>query len=249
MGEADTINKRCPRTASTAGGVANTRGGVLTMSNVTCRVDDCDARVKARGLCPTHYSRWRRNGTLEISRKSPAKRPTPTCEVDACDQPAEARGWCHLHYDRWRRNGDVHLHRREVSPCAVEGCQRSSRKRGWCEFHYGRWRRTGQTSDPVSRRGSRGTVRSDGYVVLNRPEHPLSAKGGLVMEHRSVLYDAIGPGEHECHWCSTSVSWERTWPAHADALVVDHVDHDRSNNDRDNLVPSCQRCNANRGSI
>lgn len=103
MGEADTINKRCPRTASTAGGVANTRGGVLTMSNVTCRVDDCDARVKARGLCPTHYSRWRRNGTL--------------------------------------------------------------------------------------------------------------------------------------------------WPAHADALVVDHVDHDRSNNDRDNLVPSCQRCNANRGSI
>lgn len=35
----------------------------------------------------------------------------------------------------------------------------------------------------------------------------------------------------------------------ANALVVDHVDHDRSNNDRDNLVPSCQRCNANRGSI
>lgn len=65
-------------------------------------------------------------------------------------------------------------------------------------------------------------------------------------EHRVVLYDAIGPGWHDCHHCGTAVSWDRTFPRHLDALVVDHLDDDKANNELSNLVPSCQPCNTKR---
>jgi hypothetical protein len=78
-----------------------------------------------------------------------------------------------------------------------------------------------------------------GYVLLRLPEHPL-AHDGWVYEHRHVLYEGLGPGPQECWWCGIEVKWEN-------GLQVDHLDHDRSNNDPANLVPSCQPCNQGRG--
>lgn len=67
-----------------------------------CTVENCSQEVIARGLCSTHYSRWRLHG-------DPMKgdrRKRPTCSMDGCDKPHFAQGYCNAHYSRWRRNGD-----------------------------------------------------------------------------------------------------------------------------------------------
>jgi hypothetical protein len=79
-------------------------------------------------------------------------------------------------------------------------------------------------------------------------DHPLATTGAIVMEHRAVLYDKIGSGPHECHWhfvydCGkTDLHW-----GGLDGICVDHLDHDKANNDPTNLVPSCCGCNLRRG--
>ncbi len=76
-----------------------------------------------------------------------------------------------------------------------------------------------------------------------KPPHPLA--GHKVLQHRARLFDAIGIGPHACHWCGVQVSWEIKYPA-AGALVVDHLDCNKANNQVSNLVVSCQPCNASR---
>jgi hypothetical protein len=85
------------------------------------------------------------------------------------------------------------------------------------------------------------------YRTTYRPGHPVASARGHAQLHRVVLYDAIGPGQHPCHWCGTPVEWafgQRGTPA--GALVSDHVDGDRLNNALVNLVPSCGVCNGHR---
>lgn len=83
-----------------------------------------------------------------------------------------------------------------------------------------------------------------GYCYLTgQQEHPLAIRGA-VAEHRKVLYDKIGPGPHPCHWCRKMLYW-----GGHDGICVDHLDDDKSNNDPENLVPSCSPCNSLRGGV
>lgn len=81
--------------------------------------------------------------------------------------------------------------------------------------------------------------------MTHAPGHPVATSRGLTLLHRKVLYDAIGPGPHPCHWCGTPVAWKRGREA-IKALVVDHLNHDKDDNDPGNLVPSCNACNGHR---
>lgn len=114
-------------------------------------------------------------------------------------------------------------------------------------MHYMRMIRTG-TYEPRSKIGRHAT--QHGYVLVNRPDHPMAtAKDGKWgYEHRVVLYDAIGPGWHSCNWCGRMVTWDKTYAKDdaSEALVVDHVDGNKANNDLANLVASCQLCNVRR---
>lgn len=75
-------------------------------------------------------------------------------------------------------------------------------------------------------------------------DHPLANVNSQVPEHRLILYEAIGPGEHPCHWCQKPVLWTTKLLLKNDHLVVDHLDCDWRNNDIANLVPSCSLCNS-----
>lgn len=77
------------------------------------------------------------------------------------------------------------------------------------------------------------------------PDHPVVPPCGTTHLSRIILYDAIGEGPHKCHWCNTPVYWTTTYQGH-DALIVDHIDGDYTNDDLSNLVPSCNTCNNNR---
>jgi hypothetical protein len=79
------------------------------------------------------------------------------------------------------------------------------------------------------------------------PSHPLSGSTGLVSAARAILYDRIGPGWHECHWCRRKVRWLRGVRGNNPrALVADHVDSDPLNDAPGNIVPSCGTCNGTR---
>lgn len=95
-------------------------------------------------------------------------------------------------------------------------------------------------ADPISPEGPR----SQGPRMVWRPDHPISPPCGVVAYYRLVLYDKIGPGTQACHWCGRSVVW--TTGRAPNALVVDHLDWNRRNDDPGNLVPSCNSCNARR---
>lgn len=90
-----------------------------------------------------------------------------------------------------------------------------------------------------------GIHKHSGYVVkANQKGHPLADTQGKLFEHQYVLYNKIGPGEHQCHHCGRSVRWRD--PEWAHKLCVDHLDWNRVNNDPANLVPSCMKCNFDR---
>jgi len=135
--------------------------------------------------------------------------------------------------------------------CSVVVCDRPSTAKGLCKAHHGRLQRRGSPGksgirayrSPRRTRSSRRTKNNrSGYIYLQSYGHPLAQASGQVMEHRAVLYDAIGPdqGRHCCWWCLRPVYWFAD-PGQQ-RLTVDHVNGVRDDNRLLNLVPSCYRC-------
>ena len=131
--------------------------------------------------------------------------------------------------------------------CSVSDCGRPKYARAVCVMHYTRLRRNGEVGPSKSLKRDYGTghINEDGYLVVRGYGHPLAVGQDKLLAHRGVLFDAIGPGPHPCHWCNRVLPWR----AHsaADCINVDHLDFDRLNNSRENLVPSCLDCNTKRG--
>lgn len=131
--------------------------------------------------------------------------------------------------------------------CTVDGCSKPTRAPGsdLCPMHYHRRYRHGSV-DKVSHRSGITASLGRRYIVRSAAHHPLADKYGRVYVHRQVLYDAIGPGPHSCHWCGTQIDWK---PKGAPGeLQPDHLNNDGADNRLENLVPSCRRCNSTRGS-
>lgn len=85
------------------------------------------------------------------------------------------------------------------------------------------------------------SVLRDGHVLLTgQLDHPLS-KRGAVLEHRYVLYKEVGPGDHECYWCGTTLSW-----GGQRGIQADHLNGIKDDNRVENIVVSCVRCNVGR---
>lgn len=90
------------------------------------------------------------------------------------------------------------------------------------------------------------TINREGYRLIKAPGHPMAHTSGWALEHRVVLFNAIGNGPHACHWqCGRQLEWHHENPSWQ--LLADHVDDNRLNNAADNLVPACRNCNATRG--
>lgn len=94
-------------------------------------------------------------------------------------------------------------------------------------------------------RGQKTEVRGPRMRTANG--HPIAPPSGVVAVARLVLYDKIGPGEHQCHWCGAAVRWiAGGGPATPNSLLADHLNWDRLDDSPENLVPSCNSCNAHR---
>lgn len=210
-------------------------------SKPLCSVEDCTRPVRARGYCSTHWARWRKHGDPLAG----AFQPLPAlCEIAGCEKKPHTRrqgvAVCNQHWQMLHKYGaPVAPPRQPQAKCCVENCGNNSRTKygQFCEKHYMRLRRNGDTN---RRKPEERITHSSGYVLLFRPEHPLTKRSGRVREyeHRVVFYDTHGAGPFSCHWCGVQVSWSD--------MHVDHVNAVRDDNRLENLVASCARCNQGR---
>lgn len=69
-----------------------------------CSIEDCTRPAKARTWCGTHYARWARLGTVELT-----PYVTPPCSVETCDRLSYSNGMCMTHYQRMTRIGRTEL--------------------------------------------------------------------------------------------------------------------------------------------
>lgn len=68
---------------------------------------ECERVRVVRGLCRMHYSRLRRQGSVDLPRR--AKRNEGVCVIDGCSDRAFCKGWCRRHYTRWYETGSTSL--------------------------------------------------------------------------------------------------------------------------------------------
>ena len=68
-----------------------------------CIGADCTRPVRARGMCATHWARWRKHG----DHNSGARTINRSCQVAGCVRPHYCKDFCRLHYVRWKRNGHL----------------------------------------------------------------------------------------------------------------------------------------------
>lgn len=59
---------------------------------MTCKIDKCDRKVAAWGMCKMHYYQWKRS-------------VAPICTFPGCNKPQTAKGLCQACYMRQRTNG------------------------------------------------------------------------------------------------------------------------------------------------
>ena len=56
----------------------------------TCKAENCDKGVHAKGYCTSHYAKWKKGKMPKPRRKS--------CNTDGCHKPQDRRGLCSEHF-------------------------------------------------------------------------------------------------------------------------------------------------------
>jgi len=165
------------------------------------------------------------------------------CRVPECPERWVAMRYCWRHYQQWRRTGDpIAPPRQAPAPvCKFPECTQRARSLGWCSTHYGRWRKHGDPAIVLRRPNGAGAIMLNGRIRVKARTHPLADANGDVYMHRKVLYDAIGPGPHPCHWCGQLASWGRTIGGTAELFAV-QLDGNYLNVDITNIAPACPPC-------
>jgi len=121
------------------------RVSLSLMGEATCIVSGCSlpVKVKSRGLCSGHYSRWRVTGDVEADKPLRQFHTSETCAVDDCVNPPAAKSYCQAHYKRFITHGDplgarVYNVRGE---CQIGDCEETAQAHGLCKSHWAKWKR------------------------------------------------------------------------------------------------------------
>lgn len=70
-----------------------------------CSFDACEKPARGRGLCATHWARWRKHGDPSIVLIGSKPRHIG-CKVDGCEKKHHTKGFCGMHAKRIATHGD-----------------------------------------------------------------------------------------------------------------------------------------------
>ena len=176
--------------------------------HTTCTVEGCGKGGKiVRGMCMTHYQRWKRHG--DTGSEIPIRRHAPDsgCSIPGCERPHYGHDLCQKHYRRQRLHGDADT--------LLIGQGLSAEQRFWRFVERnteGCWSWTGSKDEGYGRFGVDGrTVRAhrfsyelhhgpipDGMVVMHKCDNPQCTNPGhleLGTLHDNAL-DMVAKGRH-----------------------------------------------------
>lgn len=90
-----------------------------------CKTEWCSNEARTRGLCPRHYTQFRKETGED------------TCRIPACLETSMTRGLCQTHYSREREQGRTPIGK----TCQERGCSLPIKAKGKCRSHYEKERR------------------------------------------------------------------------------------------------------------
>lgn len=170
---------------------------------VSCSFDGCHRKVRARGLCQTHYVMQRKGLPLRPIRPKAKGPPRTTkekapCAFPGCDRLVVSLGYCSGHYAQLRTGKPLFpLFSRKTRAgvdrgCSVEGCDRPHDANGLCNAHAKR-QRAGKPLVPLTA-PKRRWKDVHGYVRVPDPAGGRRSDGSLadVPEHRVIMEEMIG---------------------------------------------------------
>ena len=129
-----------------------------------CVVGGCSRPHRKRGLCVSHWQRWRASGTPDLAEFTATAAagwyghlPLGSCVIDGCNYGRTAREMCHRHARQWYGAGRPELGAWQDSPaplpppagpppaCRIGYCDLWAQGTSvFCLGHDGRWKRRGR---------------------------------------------------------------------------------------------------------
>lgn len=70
----------------------------------TCSIEDCDRKLRARGLCVSHYNSARLAGEFETTPRTPTRY---NCSFEGCEKKHLANGLCAAHHSQRRAGTEL----------------------------------------------------------------------------------------------------------------------------------------------
>lgn len=108
------------------------------MTERTCSVENCeqDSNGKSggrRGMCKTHYNRWKVHGDPNVLLR--VHKSTGQCEVEGCEKPAQVNKMCRKHDRYTRKFGHPTSRTTRCNDCGEEFTHiiREGHRRWYCD--------------------------------------------------------------------------------------------------------------------
>ena len=192
----------------------------------------CDKPHSCRGMCASHYDKWRRHGDPHYTYvRPPSKRGT--CTIENCDKREHAKGLCPQHYLRNRIYGDPlePSHHKPRGTCSEDGCDDIHEAHGYCNKHYKRFLIHGDPSVVIVDTWANHGSDTPAYAAMHQR---IKAKYGPARTH-----DCVGCGGQAADW-----SYDHTDPEELSSVqdFMGNLIEVHYSTDPEHYSPRCKSC-------
>ena len=175
-----------------------------------CAVSGCGRPHRNRGLCLSHWHRWRSAGRPDLAGFAATAGPgwhghlpLGPCTVTGCNYGAAARGLCNRHAKQWRRAGrpDQAAWLASSAPvppaaCRIGYCGLWTQATSvFCHGHHERWRRSGRPDADEFAASRENPGPGQEHIDLRRLPAGLRLEIQYVLQCRGDEQDARLPPE------------------------------------------------------